>query len=323
MQLYKSSRISRPDSQVPSKKYKIIWKPIIFKPFRIRQSTQHKREDKNGSEEELTENLLNDFIDYLDPKTVDELLKSGNVIVDDKMENFMHSIVEKQEPITEKIVEAEDDREFEEASANEENSDGGESLKVLDEQAVEQQDESHRNVTEGRMQIEGGNISETLTSKENNASRDNGKKDSKKMEIKRERRNAVTESRRQEENFEPLPPFFLRKANNYLSRLKQSSKEISDENLLLRIERDVENESDTKKSKEEEKVRESLSSEKSSLSDKHGSALTALPWMERSGRRVQREAVENPEKMDENNNVEKVRFKNMYDLAFRHFLKFA
>lgn len=307
MQLYKSSRTSRPDSQTPSKRYKIIWKPIIFKPFRIRQSTQHKREDKNGSEEELTENLLDDFIDYLDPKTVDEFLKSGNVIVDDKMENFMHSIVEKQEPITrsEEIVEAEDDREFEEASANEENS--KESLKVVDGQGVEQQGESCRNVTEGRMQMEGGNISET--SNENIASSDNRERDSKKMEIKRKRRNAVTESRK-EEYFGSLPPFFLRKANNYSSRLKQSSKEISDENLL-RIEEDVENESDTKKSKGEENEA-SLSSERSPLSDKHGTALTALPWMERSGKRVEREAAENGEKIGENTNVEKVRFKNRH-----------
>lgn len=307
LQLYKSSRTSRLDSQTPSKRYKIIWKPIIFKPFRIRQSTQHKREDKNGSEEELTENLLDDFIDYLDPKTVDEFLKSGNVIVDDKMENFMHSIVEKQEPVTrsEEIVETEDDREFEEASANEENS--KESLKVVDGQGVEQQGESCQNVTEGRMQMEDGNIYET--SNENIASSDNRERDSKKMEIKRKRRNAVTESRK-EEYFGSLPPFFLRKANNYSSRLKQSSKEISDENLL-RIEEDVENESDTKKSKGEENEA-SLSSERSPLSDKHGTALTALPWMERSGRRVERETAENGEKIDENTNVEKVRFKNRH-----------
>ncbi|XP_003250264.2 uncharacterized protein LOC100576569 [Apis mellifera] len=284
LQLYKSSRIS-PDSQkTPSKRYKIIWKPIVFKPFRIRQSTQRKREDKSG--EESTENLLNDFIDYLDPKTVDELLKSGNVIVDDKMENFMHSIVEKQEPVTR----SEDDREFEEA--NEENSDSkGESSKI-----VEQQGESYRNVTEGR--IEGGNISETS----NITSSDNGKMDSKKMEIKRKRRNAVTESR-QGEYFESLPPLFsLRKTNNYSSRSKQSSKEISDENLLLRIEQHTKSESNTEKSKREGKGA-SLSLEKSPLSDEHG---TALAWMERSGRRVQREAAENREKMDENTNVEKI-----------------
>lgn len=290
MQLYKSSRIS-PDSQkTPSKRYKIIWKPIVFKPFRIRQSTQRKREDKSG--EESTENLLNDFIDYLDPKTVDELLKSGNVIVDDKMENFMHSIVEKQEPVTR----SEDDREFEEA--NEENSDSkGESSKI-----VEQQGESYRNVTEGR--IEGGNISETS----NITSSDNGKMDSKKMEIKRKRRNAVTESR-QGEYFESLPPLFsLRKANNYSSRSKQSSKEISDENLLLRIEQDAKSESNMEKNKGEGK-RTSLSLEKSPLSDEHG---TTLAWMERSGRRVQREAAENREKMGENTNVEKVRFNDRH-----------
>lgn len=286
MQLYKSSRISRPDTRVASKKYKIIWRPITFKPFRIRESTQHKREDKNTSdEEEMTENLLNDFIDYLDPKTVDELLKSGNVIVDDKMENFMHSIVEKgEESRSEEIVEAEDDREF-------------------DAQGSEQQGESYRNVTEGRMQIEGENTSETVVSNENIESRDNRKrKDSKKMEIKRKRRNAITESK--EKYFEP--PFFLRKTsekiepNNYLMDSRtQSSKEISDENLLLRI--------------EERKGEEKLSLEKSALSDERGT-LRQAPWVERSGRRVQREAVE---KIGvENSNVEKVRLKNRTILLF-------
>lgn len=286
MQLYKSSRISRPDTRVASKKYKIIWRPITFKPFRIRESTQHKREDKNTSdEEEMTENLLNDFIDYLDPKTVDELLKSGNVIVDDKMENFMHSIVEKgEESRSEEIVEAEDDREF-------------------DAQGSEQQGESYRNVTEGRMQIEGENTSETVASNENIESRDNRKrKDSKKMEIKRKRRNAITESK--EKYFEP--PFFLRKTsekiepNNYLMDSRtQSSKEISDENLLLRI--------------EERKREEKLSLEKSALSDERGT-LRQAPWVERSGRRVQREAVE---KIGvENSNVEKVRLKNRTILLF-------
>lgn len=286
MQLYKSSRISRPDTRVASKKYKIIWRPITFKPFRIRESTQHKREDKNTSdEEEMTENLLNDFIDYLDPKTVDELLKSGNVIVDDKMENFMHSIVEKgEESRSEEIVEAEDDREF-------------------DAQGSEQQGESYRNVTEGRMQIEGENTSETVASNENIESRDNRKrKDSKKMEIKRKRRNAITESK--EKYFEP--PFFLRKTsekiepNNYLMGSRtQSSKEISDENLLLRI--------------EERKGEEKLSLEKSALSDERGT-LRQAPWVERSGRRVQREAVE---KIGvENSNVEKVRLKNRTILLF-------
>lgn len=286
MQLYKSSRISRPDTRVASKKYKIIWRPITFKPFRIRESTQHKREDKNTSdEEEMTENLLNDFIDYLDPKTVDELLKSGNVIVDDKMENFMHSIVEKgEESRSEEIVEAEDDREF-------------------DAQGSEQQGESYRNVTEGRMQIEGENTSETVASNENIESRDNRKrKDSKKMEIKRKRRNAITESK--EKYFEP--PFFLRKTsekiepNNYLMDSRtQSSKEISDENLLLRI--------------EERKGEKKLSLEKSALSDERGT-LRQAPWVERSGRRVQREAVE---KIGvENSNVEKVRLKNRTILLF-------
>lgn len=283
MQLYKSSRISRPDTRVASKKYKIIWRPIIFKPFRIRESTQHKREDKSTSdEEETTENLLDDFIDYLDPKTVDELLKSGNIIVDDKMENFMHSIVEKEEgPRSEEIVEAEHDREF-------------------DAQGSEQQGESYRNVTEGKMQIEGGNTSETVASSENIESRDNRKrKDSKKMEIKRKRRNAESK----EKYFEALPPFFLRKTsekiepNNYLMDSRtQSSKEISDENLLLRI--------------EERKGEEDLSLEKSALSDE----TLRLPWMERSGRRVQREAVE---KIGvENSNVEKVRLKNRTILLF-------
>lgn len=286
MQLYKSSRISRPDTRVASKKYKIIWRPITFKPFRIRESTQHKREDKNTSdEEEMTENLLNDFIDYLDPKTVDELLKSGNVIVDDKMENFMHSIVEKgEESRSEEIVEAEDDREF-------------------DAQGSEQQGESYRNVTEGRMQIEGENTSETVASNENIESRDNRKrKNSKKMEMKRKRRNAITESK--EKYFEP--PFFLRKTsekiepNNYLMDSRtQSSKEISDENLLLRI--------------EERKGEEKLSLEKSALSDERGT-LRQAPWVERSGRRVQREAVE---KIGvENSNVEKVRLKNRTILLF-------
>lgn len=233
----------------------------------------------------MTENLLNDFIDYLDPKTVDELLKSGNVIVDDKMENFMHSIVEKgEESRSEEIVEAEDDREF-------------------DAQGSEQQGESYRNVTEGRMQIEGENTSETVASNENIESRDNRKrKDSKKMEIKRKRRNAITESK--EKYFEP--PFFLRKTsekiepNNYLMDSRtQSSKEISDENLLLRI--------------EERKGEEKLSLEKSALSDERGT-LRQAPWVERSGRRVQREAVE---KIGvENSNVEKVRLKNRTILLF-------